>query len=288
MNLPIIIFHLGDREYVHLCLKHAKKYNDNVILITDIPEVYKYTGATCINYHKYSDRITQFQKMYKHFSTNSYQLELICIIRWFVVYDYMKEFKIKRAFICDSDVLIYEDLTEIDLQYLNSYDFMLSSSHSKDLNGCHSIWNFEKLQEFVIFCFKFYKHQLPNIEKWYETYISPGGICDMTLLYYFTHKENVFQGLQLPGFPTFENDLTKIFDNKLTFDQHLATYGNHLYPDDYQMDEITKNKKITFIDNKPFCFNKRLNKDIRFVVLHFQGKNKRVMKDYYLKTNISL
>ena len=28
MTLPIIIFHLGNREYVHLCLKHAKKYKN--------------------------------------------------------------------------------------------------------------------------------------------------------------------------------------------------------------------------------------------------------------------
>jgi hypothetical protein len=284
MTLPIIIFHLGDREYVHLCLKQAKKYNENVILLTDIPNVYQYTGANCVDFKKYANRINEFQKLYKHFSTNSYQLELICIIRWFVVYDYMKEFEIHRAFICDSDVLIYDNIANIDNEYLKAYDFMLCSSHSKDLNGCHSIWNFNNLQDFVIFCFKFYKQQLPNIEKWHQSYKKPGGICDMTLLYYYTHGENIFQGLQLPGFPTFDNDLTKIFNNEFTFDQHLATYGNHLYPEDYEVDNTTKNKKVKFIDYKPYIFNKRLNKDIRFVVLHFQGRNKAIMKDYYLKT----
>ena len=52
-NLPIIIFHLGDREYVHLCLKQAKKYNKNVILLTDVPDVYQYTGANCVDFRKY-------------------------------------------------------------------------------------------------------------------------------------------------------------------------------------------------------------------------------------------
>lgn len=283
MSLPIIIFHLGDKEYVHLCLKQAKKYNDNVILITNIPEVYKYTGATCINYHKYSDRITQFQKMYKHFSTNSYQLELICIIRWFVVYDYMKEFKIKRAFICDSDVLIYENLTEIDAKYLNKYEYMLCSSHSKDVTGGQSIWNFDKLQEFVIFCFKFYKLQMDNIKKWHSTYKSPGGICDMTLLYYFAHNEEIFQGLQLPHYPIINNDLTQVFDNEITFDLHLATLGSHLYPDEYEEDITSKNKNIKFVEGKPVCFNKRLKKDVKFILLHFQGRNKRVLGDYYLR-----
>jgi len=285
MDIPIIIFHLGNREYVHYCLKQAKKYNEHVILLTDVPDAYKISGATCVSIQKYKNRINEFQKLYKHFSTNSYQLELICIIRWFVVYDYMKEFKIDRAFICDSDVLIYENIENIDNKYLKNYEFMLCSSPSKDLNGCHSIWSFQKLQEFVIFCFKFYKQQMPNIENWHKTYNSPGGICDMTLLYYFVHKEETFQGLQLPNYPTFNNDLTQIFDNELTFDQHLATHGNHLYPEDYEVDHQTKNKKVKFIDKKPYIFNKRLKKDIRFIVLHFQGRNKAIMKDHYLKTN---
>ena len=62
MSLPIIIFHLGNQKYVHLCLKQAKKYNNNVILLTNIPDVYKITGATCINFQKYDDRIGEFQK----------------------------------------------------------------------------------------------------------------------------------------------------------------------------------------------------------------------------------
>ena len=285
MTLPIIIFHLGNVEYVHLCLKQALKYNSDVIIITDVPDVYKYTGASCINYSKYIHRIFEFKKLYKHFSTNSYQLELICIIRWFIVYDYMKEMKIKRAFICDSDVLIYENLTEIDFKYLKDYDFMLCSSHSKDVTGGQSIWNLNKLEDFVKFCFNFYESQLYNIEKWHKTYKNPGGICDMTLLYYFIHNQDIFQGLQFSHFPTINNDLTKVFDNEITFDLHLLSSGNHLYPDDYEKDTITNNKNIRFFQDKPVCFNKRLKKDIKFILLHFQGKNKRIMKDYYLKTN---
>ena len=125
---------------------------------------------------------------------------------------------------------------------------------------------------------------MPNIEKWHKTYTAPGGICDMTLLYYYAHNQETFVGLQLPTFPTIDNDLTQIFDNTLTFDLHLATHGNHLYPEDYETDN-SNNKKIKYIDNQPYCFNKRLNKDIKFILLHFQGRNKAIMKDFYLKTN---
>ena len=126
--------------------------------------------------------------------------------------------------------------------------------------------------------------QMPNIEKWHKTYTAPGGICDMTLLYYYAHNQETFVGLKLPTFPTIDNDLTQIFGNTLTFDLHLATHGNHLYPEEYETDN-NNNKKIKYIDNQPYCFNKRLNKDIKFILLHFQGRNKGIMKDYYLKTN---
>jgi len=66
------------------------------------------------------------------------------------------------AFICDSDVFIYDNITNIDNEYLKSYDYKLCSSHS--------IWNFKNLQVFVNFCFKFYAQQLSNIEKWHKSY----------------------------------------------------------------------------------------------------------------------
>ena len=42
---------------------------------------------------------------------------------------------------------------------------------------------------------------------------------------------------------------------------------------------------IKYINNQPHCYNKRLKKDIRFVLLHFQGRNKRVMTNWFEKTN---
>jgi hypothetical protein len=197
----------------------------------------------------------------------------------------MKKHNIKRAFTCDSDVLIYDNIHEIDRQYLHTNDFMLCSSSSKNVTGGQSIWNFDKLQEFIIFIFKFYNTQINNMIKWHKTYNEPGGICDMTLLYYFTHNKTEFTGLRLPDYPYFSQDLTQIFNDEFTFDLHLATYGNHPYPDDYEINKTNNNKNIKFIDGKPYCFCKHLNKDIRFVLLHFQGRNKSIINSWYEKTN---
>lgn len=287
--MTIIIFHLGNQAYVKQCLQQALKYDNEIILLNDNPDHFKEfsNNLNCkiVNYNKYTEKANKFKEIYKHYSTNSYQLELICIFRWLCVYEYMEKHDIKRAFICDSDVLIYDTITDIDNKYLKDYDFMLCSSVSKDVTGGQSIWNINKLKEFVDFIFEFYTVEtLQKIENWWKNYKEPGGICDMTLLYYFANNSLDFVGLRLPHVPYFNKDLTQIFNNELTFDLHLATYGNHPHPEEYEVNERTKNKNIKFIDNKPYCYNKRLNKDIRFVLLHFQGRNKAIMKDYYSKS----
>lgn len=287
--MTIIIFHLGSQAYVKQCLQQALKYDNEIILLNDNPDHFKEfsnnTNCKIVNYNKYTERATTFKKMYKHYSTNSYQLELICILRWFCVYEYMEKHDIKRAFICDSDVLIYDTITSIDTKYLKDNDYMLCSSSSKNVTGGQSIWNINKLKEFVDFIFEFYTGEtLQKMDTWWKTYKEPGGICDMTLLYYFANNSLDFVGLRLSNFPYFNQDLTQIFNNELTFDLHLATYGNHPHPEEYEVNERTKNKNIKFIDNKPYCYNKRLQKDIRFILLHFQGRNKAIMKDYYSKS----
>lgn len=284
MDIPIIIFHIGNQEYVHLCLKQAIKYGNKVHILTDNENNFNYENVVPVNYSKYSNMMKRFEKIYKHFSTNSYQLELICIVRWMCIYEYMKEQTIKKAFICDSDVLLYDNISNIINDNLFD-DLFICTSSSRNITGGQSIFTLDKLEKFVSHCFQFYNTQIPNIQKWKETYTEPGGICDMTLLYYFCHNETTFVGLRLPNYPYYENDLTKIINNEYTFDLHMAALGNHLYPEDYEQDIKTKNKNIKFKNNIPYCYNHRLQKDIRFVLLHFQGRNKRIMKDFYLKSN---
>lgn len=279
-DIPIIIFHIGNQEYVHLCLKQATKYNNIVHILTDNKNYFNYNNVFSINFNEYSLFTNKFKNIYKHFSSNPYNYELICICRWFCIYEYMKKNNIDSAFICDSDVLIYDNISNIIKNYLKE-DMYICTSSSKNVTGGQSFFHLEKLEKFVEFCFEFYNTQTDNMINWYKNYKQEGGICDMTLLYYFVNNSKIFVGLRLPDFPRYENDLTNIYNNEFTFDLHLSTYGNHLYPEEYEINELNKNKNIKFIDNKPYCFNKRLNKDIRFVLLHFQGRNKNIMKKFY-------
>lgn len=287
MNIPIIIYHLGHRSYVPLCMKQALKYNNQVILITDAVEKYaEIDGLTLVDSNEYIGKIHSFQKLYIHLSTNSQSLEFLCIIRWFVVQEYMNKNNIERAFICDSDVLIYDNITKLNNTYLKLYPFMLCSSPSKNLTGGQSVWNLSELEKFVKFVFEFYENQenRTNMIDWYSKNKSVGGICDMTLLYYFAHNENKFKGLRLSNYPMFKMELNQIFENEFTFDLHMDSTGNHEYPEDWEMNE-RGSKKIKYIQNVPYCYNNRLGKDIRFVLLHFQGRNKAIMEKYYIETS---
>lgn len=289
-NIPIIIFHLGYQDYVKLCLKQLQKYNNNVILLNDNPNHFKdlfNNNCKVVNYKDYLINTNKFIPLYKNYSSNNANIELICIIRWMCICEYMKHNNIKRAFICDSDILIYDNITKINNEFLKDYDYMLCSSSSKNVTGSGSIWNLNKLEEFIKFIFNFYTREtLKKIENWWKDYKEPGGICDMTLLYYFANNSLDFVGLRLKDYPYFseKQDLTQIFNQEFTFDLHLGTYGNHPNPEEYEVNTNTKNKNIKFIDKRPYCYNTRLNKDVRFILLHFQGRNKNIMEDYFNKS----
>ena len=75
----------------------------------------------------------------------------------------MKKNNIDRAFLCDSDILIYDNISELNEKYLKDYNFMLCSSPSKNLCGSTSIWNVKELGKFKDFVINFYSTQINNI-----------------------------------------------------------------------------------------------------------------------------
>jgi len=287
-TIPTIIFHVGHQDYLFMCLRQALFFDNEVHLIGDnvdyIKKRIKHSKFHIVDFQKYNELSRKFRPIYKHFSSNPFELELICIMRWMYIYQYMKEENIEKAFICDSDVLLYSNIND-DIQKHFPGDMYLCTSGSKNVTGGQSFFTLDKLHSFVEFCFSFYETQIPKIEMWHPSYKDDGGICDMTLLYYFAHNVSEFVGLRLPELPYFENDLTKVMDDTHTFDLHIGVSGNHTYPNDYEMikiGEFVQIKKIHMKDGIPYCFNVRLKKFIRFNLLHFQGGNKQIMRHFYV------
>jgi hypothetical protein len=55
MSIPIIILHLGNQEYLNLCLKQASKYNDNIIHLNLEDNMFNIKNVKCVSYKSYSN-----------------------------------------------------------------------------------------------------------------------------------------------------------------------------------------------------------------------------------------
>ena len=107
--IPIIIFHIGNNDYLRVAIKQAESYNNLVYLIGD-----NSNKDFCKNHLDWTQFINpDFANIYKHISPNNYPFEKICIERWIIIYNFMVKYNIEKAFICDSDVLVYCNIDNI-------------------------------------------------------------------------------------------------------------------------------------------------------------------------------
>ena len=135
-NIPVIIFHLGKQPYVKQCLHSGIKSGNEMVIINETSNMFPDLNVKCVPMAKYTDKVSQFNGLFKNFSTNPEKFEALCVIRWIIVHEYMVKHNIERAFLCDSDVLLYDNITEFDNKYLKQYDYALCSTHTNNVNGC--------------------------------------------------------------------------------------------------------------------------------------------------------
>lgn len=290
MTIPILIVHFGAAEYVLHTLRMSACTNRCIWLISDSASIafYKqHLQKSIARYIVVNPR--EFDvSTYIHASPNSYGLEKLCIVRWKILDHVMHMHSVPRAFICDSDVILLVDVQPI-LKHprFTTDDVYLCTSASKNVTGGQSVWSHTKLHEFCEFVDRFYIDNRAAITSWYSASDKTGGVCDMTLLYYFVHGHTKFIGLRIPTYPLYTHDLCNIFkhdDEVWTFDLHVGAPGNHVYPKAYPLERGEHMKTLT----KKFLFqgkdshgysvyarHSNLNANVRFVLLHFQGPHKR-------------
>jgi len=286
---PVLIVHFGTVPHLQLCITNALDSGNNVVWLTDQGSIddkiiNKHERLTIVNAYDYMGSSGLMQKKYVHCSPNSYNYELICILRWFVCHEYMKAHNIKRACACDSDVLIFDNIGNIDSACFSDQDFMLVSSNTNNVSGHTSIWNIDKLGEFVNYCKQFYdtnsrEHIINTMTN------EKGGICDMTLLYYFLQNHSVFVGLRIPGGDTvvkkMVNDLSVVwtFNNEsITFDHTINSTEHCRSEIQYEKDE-NNSKHVINKKGGLYCRNIKTGEYVRFMTLHFQGGYKSSRMD---------
>lgn len=261
--IPIVFIHKGNSSYLFNTLYQLKQTNPDskVYLIgTDESRVYE-PFIEHVSIEALSEEAIRFERVYKHFSTNSESFELICIQRWFVLKAFMIEKGIHRCLYLDSDVLVYDDVQRLSEMHAHA---------GMTLCGISGHTNFidkDVLIDFCRFAFTSYdgEEALNALQQYYTELIvkdGAGGVSDMTLLTnYAEHHATQVQN-------------TYYTDGHATFDPSLEVGAEY-----FEMHEGFK--KISFKDSKPFGILKLTKKPVLFYTLHFQGsRSKKYMQKY--------
>jgi len=252
--IPVIVIHLGSQPYYDRVIDQASKYNECVFAIGDSVPPSHY------DIHDYSESANKFRDIYDHLSTNSKKIELMCFQRWFILKDFMEKHGIEVSFHIDSDVMLYAN-TDTEFPKFEQFDFTLSHRCC----GSNSFFTLNGLKKFCGFLINFYMrkntYEYERIAAHYhvrQKHGLPGGVCDMTLLEYYSYQNCGKIG-----------EMMHIIEDS-TYDHNINV------PDQYfQMDNGTKN--FVFVNGTPFVYQKSTGKQIQFKTLHFQGSAKNLI-----------
>lgn len=267
--IPIVFIHKGNSTYIYNSLYQLKQTNPlaKVYLIGTAESAVYEPLIEHIFIDSLSEEASQFATVYKHYSTNSKDFELICIQRWFVLKAFMVQKGIKRCLYLDSDVLVYENVDKL------SGMFEQAGMTLCGISGHTNFIDKDVLIGFCQFVFSSYKSQgaLDLLEKHYTSFVAEhgaGGVSDMTLLTKYAEQNphivaNVYY-----------------WDGRSTFDPSLEVGAEY-----FEM--VDTSKKIFFKDSKPFGILKSTQEPIQFYTLHFQGsKAKQNMLKYIVPKSL--
>lgn len=262
-NLPVIFIHNGKQGYLKDTVRLAQKYNENVILLGDASNAH--ICRNWVNTSKLSNsKFDIFKKSYIHLSPNSYQYELFCFQRYFLLEAYMELGEIEECVMLDSDVCTFVNYSTMGFQ---QYDVAASCMYYHDDTKWMAVphvtyWKIEQLRDFTNYLIEQYRDDSKKLTDKYETLLrdkASYGISDMSLLYlWITGKERKFWNLA-------------IAQNGRTFDVFLNTSVNC---DGIPFQMTHGIKRIVFHDKIPYFITED-NVEIRANVIHAQGDRKK-------------
>lgn len=255
--LPIVFIHIDDSEYLKYTLAQAKLSNPNASIYL-IGDEYNdnYAFVTHVNIKQYSSEAELFSKIYKHHSPNSYDGELFCFKRWFILKEFMEHNNIKQCLYLDSDVLLFSDVLQEQKKYSDCV-FTLSHEYGLGFNIFNDFGTLNEFCEFMVKCFvsQSLHNRLLAIAEAY------GPVNDMLIFHEFKSKK-----------PYKFGDVSLILDQT----RHDANIN---LSEGFEMEGGVK--KIIWRDGLPYCRETSSNSLIRFNSLHFQGRSKYMIKDYF-------
>lgn len=292
--IPVVFAHRGNQEYLRTAIEQATRRNE-VVLLGD--ETNKTVTDSCywFDWDGLTERDKDFDKFRQHYvpmASGHGDFEFAWYHRWFALREWMKRTGKDVVFYCDSDVMLYCDVNEPVKSYPDGWRVALQIPHYQpdyrwSASGHVSYWTLDGLNGFCRFVVTMYGNEAGRAKlkekwDWHQETGTPGGICDMTLLYLWT-KLHTKQGVIVNN--------AEVWDSA-TFD-HNINVAENAWPDEYRMTSdnppIKQIQGILMRDGDYWYqgFNEALwysdcedNPYIKFNALHFQGGAKELMKEY--------
>ncbi|WP_199621700.1 hypothetical protein [Paenibacillus alkalitolerans] len=266
MHMPIIFIHRGDDDYLTYSLRQAKQsnpYSDIILIGKAVNKKYCSGTATHVMLDDYMESAKEFSKVYQHASSNSYEYNLFCFQRWFVLRDYMRKQGIQKCCYIDSDVMLYTDVNKPEF---SQFTFEFSWTTIVGLctldNFCALITNYFENNALFKQLVQ-YTHQIGQV------YGGRPHVSDMVLCALFRDQTSI----SVTNGGVFNNSF---FDGNIN--QPLRI------PPDYVEIEKLDGKKKVFFDNGGFYCKFKCN-FIKVNSLHFQGQGiKKYMKYFFIPT----
>jgi len=283
-DIPIIFIHLGYADYLAHSLWQALQYNKNVILISDNENNKHGLDVQYFDIAQFKAEADKFAKEYVHMcirKNHTVPMMLSHIQRWFVLKEFMEHYDIPMCFQCDSDVMIYSNIADeikkfepCDLALVTGKALKTFSGYMYPIKFSDStvIIKKELLQDYCKFIHWFYTDK-DNIGKFIELYQQKkimrfvGGMFLISRYMDMTNTQEKF----------IIKNICKIIDD-VAFDS--STNSSFCKQFDINKQNTHRGIRIIeWIDNQPHCYNKTLDKMVRFNTLHFAASAKPLMSN---------
>ena len=277
--IPIVYIHRGYADYLVSVIQQAVQACDeeNVYLLGD-----EANADCCRNWFPIADYVSEnclrLEKEYVHYSYTEEQYERFCLQRYFLLLRFMEYHGWRDAYLCDSDLLIYEDLSNLSMgQYDAAFSVCEYPVYFGECASPHcSYWKRESLENFTGYILDIYENRRDLIETIYQYHCEHkvlwvSAICDMVWLTGWK-QQKVKQGMRFLNMnePIEMNGESVVWDHNLSVSDN-ARMGEYAYRRTLHM------KKVTFRGESPYL-TRSDGKLIRALTLHCQGGKKKYIK----------
>lgn len=285
---PIVFIHKGKIPYYFtLVMRQAHQSNPDseIVLVTDKnTRVDRFIKKIKLDgYNKQSETLSS---LYQHMSSNTYEFELFCIQRWFVLLELMEKYHMNQVVVCDSDYMQYTNVNKI-IKMMNKKSLICVPNQQYELSftaSAHfSIWHHFHLKRFTLFVKEIYVNNINVIKKkwvWHQKNNMPGGVCDMSLLYLFYQQNPTFflNGLVVKAESCVDQSIK---------DSNIYQYNNK----EYFIKKINRNgryKDVKWQSKRPYVRIQKSNEKIWLHGLHCQGDAKYLIYYFFQSQSFNI